>query len=741
VSAARLFVVADVAGPDDYHLGDEAMLEANLATLRRLAPGLCFTVPSRDPAWTGRRYDVDAIPAATLPADVLADPGRWEHELRAGAALLDPETRAELARCDGLVISGGGNLCSTWPEKVLERAALMAHAAAAAMPIVVVGQTVGPTLHGAERAALAAVLPHAGWVGVREAESQALATALGVPAERVHVQLDDAFFLAPEPVAGEHAAPLAAHPRRIVVTLDASFAAPVTDGALRALASQLDGLAELLDASLVFSPHVGGTRVPASHDDRVVGRKLAELVRRPLVLLDLWQPRAFRGLIAESMLVVSSRYHPLVFATAAGVPALGIHTDPYTRTKLRGALAWANLDGWCLVAEEAARGELLPLAAELWSRRDDVRARLAELHRDGWSREVERWRAIASVLRLEMPGACSAAPATAFSAPPRTSAPRPQLTDEQWRSYDERGYLRLGRVLDAADLAALQRRLDDIMLGRVRRPTLQMQLDTGGAYEDLPPAVSGATEATLAYRKVQGLETDPLGLALLRHPLFREVCARQYGPHASISIFRAMMMNKPAGQGTYLPWHQDGGDVWKLDRDPLVTIWVALDDATRENGCVQVIPGSHRLGLLSRHGSTLRPEDVEAHCRVDGVLHLEVAAGEALLLHNWLIHRSDVNPTPTPRRAFTACYMDGRTLGTLTGRRFPVVFGEPEDPEVALAFLGAVREENRQLHAMRREAERYAKSLEAELRRIRSAVHEPRDVPRPSRRRWWPLGR
>ena len=48
------------------------------------------------------------------------------------------------------------------------------------------------------------------------------------------------------------------------------------------------------------------------------------------------------------------------------------------------------------------------------------------------------------------------------------------------------------------------------------------------------------------------LSSAALVLALLRHPIFREICARQYGPHASVSIFRAMMMNKPAGQGTGL---------------------------------------------------------------------------------------------------------------------------------------------------------------------------------------------
>ena len=227
----------------------------------------------------------------------------------------------------------------------------------------------------------------------------------------------------------------------------------------------------------------------------------------------------------------------------------------------------------------------------------------------------------------------------------------------------------------------------------------------------------GFDRGTMLYRKIQGLETDEVFSRLVRHPLFLEVCGRQYGRHSAISIFRAMVMNKPAGQGTILPWHQDGGDVWALDRDPLVTIWVALDPATRANGCVEVIPGTHRLGLLSLYGSTVDEENVDQHCPPERVHPLEVEAGHAVLLHNWLIHRSGVNPTPAPRRAFTACYMDGRTQSTLTGDYFPLVAGSlPAEP---YPFIRQVRDENRFLQETSREAVAYARSLEAEVARLR----------------------
>jgi hypothetical protein len=249
------------------------------------------------------------------------------------------------------------------------------------------------------------------------------------------------------------------------------------------------------------------------------------------------------------------------------------------------------------------------------------------------------------------------------------------LTEQQWSDYSRDGFLYLGKVLEQDELDALRQRADDLALSKASNLNVQMQLDTGGAYEELPAAVDRFDNGTMLYRKIQGLETDELFARLIRHPLFLEICARQYGPHSPISIFRAMIMNKPAGQGTVLPWHQDGGNVWALDRDPLVTIWVALDPATRSNGCVEVMPGSHRLGLLSQSGSTLSAEDSARHCPAASIRPLEVEAGHALLLHNWLIHRSGVNPTQIPRRAFTMCCMDGRTQSTLTGEHFPIIAG------------------------------------------------------------------
>lgn len=122
-----------------------------------------------------------------------------------------------------------------------------------------------------------------------------------------------------------------------------------------------------------------------------------------------------------------------------------------------------------------------------------------------------------------------------------------------------------------------------------------------------------------------------------------------------------------------------------MDRDPLCFVWTALTPATRDNGAVQVVRGSHRHGILSHRGHTLTPEQVARLIAPEDIVHMELAAGEAVLVHNWLIHQSGRNTTSSPRRGFSANYIDARTrvlspkpplagpIGT-AGQAFPLLW-------------------------------------------------------------------
>jgi phytanoyl-CoA hydroxylase len=251
------------------------------------------------------------------------------------------------------------------------------------------------------------------------------------------------------------------------------------------------------------------------------------------------------------------------------------------------------------------------------------------------------------------------------------------LTDKQWNEYEEKGYLNLGKLLNDEDLERLRQRIDDIMLGKAacNYDQMLMQLDSeNGKYEDAGVQTKGFKGATKNYRKIQDLEHDPEFLEYLKLPIFRSICARVYGESTPVSAFRAMFMNKPAKKGTWLPWHQDRWNY--LDKDPLLTAWTALDPATVANGCVQIIPGSHKLGLLNAaHTSGFLTKELAAeYCPPEKVVHLELKAGEVAILHNWLLHASDVNTSDISRRAFSVCYMDGNTRDTRGKETFPGIF-------------------------------------------------------------------
>lgn len=239
-----------------------------------------------------------------------------------------------------------------------------------------------------------------------------------------------------------------------------------------------------------------------------------------------------------------------------------------------------------------------------------------------------------------------------------------ELTDKQWEAFEEAGYVILGKLLADEELAALQDRINDIMLGKAKidYSKLLMQReadDLAGQSEQ----TTGSKGATLNYRKIQNLELDPLFRAYMTKPVFRSICSKVYGRNTDIASFRAMFMNKPAYHGSLLPYHQDRW--WHLDRDPLVTVWTALDPATVENGCVRIFPGTHkRLFNPEHHSGFLTDEQAADLLEDQEPVCLVLEPGESVLLHNWTVHGSEGNRTAQSRRAFSVCYLDAATVST-----------------------------------------------------------------------------
>ena len=227
-----------------------------------------------------------------------------------------------------------------------------------------------------------------------------------------------------------------------------------------------------------------------------------------------------------------------------------------------------------------------------------------------------------------------------MSGRPAAAALGGAYTDEHHQEFMERGFIHLGQLLPPAELGALSERLDEVMLGSVSYEGVTFQLDPGGAYtrSDMGPWEGASTE----YRRIEGLECDPLVAAFSQHPLVTQIHARYYGD--TVRARRPIMMNKPAGRSTPLPWHQDvpTGPRCLPPGTPIVNIWTAIDDADEETGCMLMVPGSHKHGILNA-GSFTSDANVAKFCTPDAVVPVPVKAGHSVMFNNLTLHSSGVN--------------------------------------------------------------------------------------------------
>ena len=122
-----------------------------------------------------------------------------------------------------------------------------------------------------------------------------------------------------------------------------------------------------------------------------------------------------------------------------------------------------------------------------------------------------------------------------------------------------------------------------------------------------------------------------------------------------------MTMKQPREGGAW-EWHQDFG-YWYNNgclRPDMLSIYISLDKATKENGCLQVLSGTHKLGRLDHvreDGQTnVARTHLEAAIERYEHLYVEMEAGDALVFHGNLLHRSDANNSDTSRWGYICSY-------------------------------------------------------------------------------------
>jgi phytanoyl-CoA hydroxylase len=159
---------------------------------------------------------------------------------------------------------------------------------------------------------------------------------------------------------------------------------------------------------------------------------------------------------------------------------------------------------------------------------------------------------------------------------------------------------------------------------------------------------------------------------MIHHAGIVEILSKIVGAHlppdwwdGGVKCMQSMLFCKPPG-ALGQAWHQDEAFIPTRDRS-LCGAWIALDDATVENGCLWALPGGHRSGILHRTQKHDQPEEWDdtvgiADLDTSGAVALEVEKGSVIFFNGYLPHMSLRNRSSHFRRAFVAHYMTMRSL-------------------------------------------------------------------------------
>ncbi len=156
------------------------------------------------------------------------------------------------------------------------------------------------------------------------------------------------------------------------------------------------------------------------------------------------------------------------------------------------------------------------------------------------------------------------------------------------------------------------------------------------------------------------LGIDPGFAEYARRPEILDMVEQLIGP--DIALWNMSFFAKPALNGTATPWHQDG-EYWPIRPLATCTVWIAVDDSTTENGCLKVMRGSHLEQRLRKHHTNDGPglalnQEVDASEYDDSkAVSITLDAGRMSLHDVYLVHGSEANRSPNPRRGMTMRFM------------------------------------------------------------------------------------
>ena len=246
------------------------------------------------------------------------------------------------------------------------------------------------------------------------------------------------------------------------------------------------------------------------------------------------------------------------------------------------------------------------------------------------------------------------------------------LSAEQIDFYRENGYLAGIPILTGRQVEILRAELKALMNPNQSDNRLFYEYNLNESHDR-----SKTLFHALGAWRVSGAFHD-----LLFHPGFTVPASQILG--GAVRFWHDQLFVKPAREGAVVAWHQDYSYWTRTKPVAHLTCWCGLDDATKENGCLQYIAGSHRWGLLPKPVLAGEIQEIrdflndEQKKQFDHPQYAEVKAGEAIFHHSLTLHGSGENKSDKPRRAFV---INAFADGVISDSNEPLLEGVPIVPK------------------------------------------------------------
>lgn len=248
------------------------------------------------------------------------------------------------------------------------------------------------------------------------------------------------------------------------------------------------------------------------------------------------------------------------------------------------------------------------------------------------------------------------------------------ITTESLEIYRDLGYLAVSSVFADAQIADA---LDAMTALAVDPRGANIQFEAWAA--ERLDELSGKERLDYVRKFMKFADADERLRALAYDPRVLDVVKQIIGSD-DIMLFQEMALLKPPGGGREKPWHQDNAFFRITPGTPIVGVWIALDEATIDNGCMHVLPGTHREGPVihfMRRDWQICDTDVQTTRDVA----VPLPPGGMLVFDGLLHHGTPSNNTEKRRRALQFHYIDAATEFTAEEDRLAIFGSEGKDAE------------------------------------------------------------